>query len=33
MAYFEARNGRVSLFADVLYLKVGLNGDLTRGAA
>jgi hypothetical protein len=30
MAYFEARNGRVSLFADLLYLKVGLNGDMTR---
>jgi hypothetical protein len=30
MAYFEARNGRVSLFADVLYLKVGLNSDMTR---
>jgi hypothetical protein len=30
MAYFEARNGRYSFFGDVVYLKVGLNGDMTR---
>jgi hypothetical protein len=30
MAFFEARNGRFSLFGDVLYMKVGLNGDMTR---
>jgi hypothetical protein len=27
MTYLEARNGRYSFFADVVYLKVGLNGD------
>jgi hypothetical protein len=30
MSYFEARNGRYSFFGDVVYLKVGLNGDMTR---
>ena len=30
MTYLEARNGRYSFFADVVYLKVGLNGDMTR---
>jgi hypothetical protein len=30
MTYFEARNGRYSFFGDVVYLKVGLNGDMTR---
>jgi hypothetical protein len=30
MAYFEARNGRYSSFGDVVYLKVGVNGDMTR---
>jgi hypothetical protein len=30
MGYFEARNGRVSLFADVGHFKVGLGADLTR---
>ena len=26
MGYLEARNGRLSLFADFDYLKIGLNG-------
>ena len=30
MAFFEARNGRLSLFADVVYMKVGLNASMTR---
>jgi hypothetical protein len=30
MTYFEARNGRYSFFGDVVYLKIGLNGDMTR---
>ena len=30
MGYFEARKGRLSLFADLVYLKIGLNGDMTR---
>ena len=30
MGYFEARNGRLSLFADVDYLKIGLNADMVR---
>jgi hypothetical protein len=30
MTYFEARNGRYSFFGDVVYLKVGLNGGMTR---
>lgn len=30
MAFFEARNGRFSFFGDVVYMKIGLNGDLTR---
>ncbi|HXX08627.1 MAG TPA: hypothetical protein VEJ43_11245 [Pseudolabrys sp.] len=28
--YFEARNGRFSIFSDLVYLKVGLNGSMTR---
>ena len=28
--YFEARNGRFSIFADVVYLKVALGPNLTR---
>src|SRR5271169_2195713 len=28
--YFEARNGRLSIFADIVYLKVGLGANLTR---
>ena len=27
MGYFEARNGRVSLFADVVYMKIGLDAE------
>src|SRR5271169_1039488 len=30
MGYFEARNGRLSLFADVVYMKIGLNAGMTR---
>jgi hypothetical protein len=30
MGYFEARNGRFSVFADLVYLKIGLNGSMTR---
>jgi len=30
MGYFEARNGRLSLFADVVYMKIGLNGSMVR---
>jgi len=30
MGYFEARNGRISLFADLVYLKVGLGASMTR---
>ena len=30
MGYFEARNGRFSIFADLAYLKVGLNGSMTH---
>lgn len=29
-AYFEARNGRFSAFADVIYMKIGLNASMTR---
>lgn len=28
--YFEARNGRVSLFADAIYMKLGLGAAITR---
>ena len=28
--YFEARNGRFSIFSDLVYLKIGLNGSMTR---
>jgi hypothetical protein len=28
--YFEARNGRLSIFADLTYLKVGLDGSMTH---
>jgi hypothetical protein len=28
--YFEARNGRFSVFSDLVYLKIGLNGSMTR---
>ena len=28
--YFEARNGRLSIFADIVYLKVALGANLTR---
>lgn len=28
--YFEARNGRFSIFSDLFYVKVGLNGSMTR---
>jgi hypothetical protein len=28
--YFEARNGRFSVFSDLVYLKVGLNGSMTH---
>ena len=28
--YAEARNGRFSVFADVLYMKVRLDGSMTR---
>ena len=30
MGYFEARNGRLSLFADVVYMKIALNGSMVR---
>ena len=30
MGYFEARNGRFSIFSDLVYLKIGLNGSMTR---
>ena len=30
MGYFEARNDRISLFADVFYVKIALGADLTR---
>ena len=30
MGYFEARNGRLSLFADVVYLKIGLDASMVR---
>jgi hypothetical protein len=30
MGYFEARNGRLSLFADVVYMKIALNAGMTR---
>ena len=30
MGYFEARKGRLSFFADLVYLKVGLDGSMTR---
>ena len=30
MGYFEARNGRLSLFADVVYEKIGLNEGMVR---
>ena len=28
--YFEARNGRFSVFSDLVYMKIGLNGSMTR---
>jgi hypothetical protein len=28
--YFEARNGRFSLFADLVYMKIGLDASMTR---
>ena len=30
MGYFEARNGRFSIFSDLVYLKIALNGSMTR---
>ena len=30
MGYFEARNGRLSLFADVVYMKIGLDASMVR---
>jgi hypothetical protein len=30
MGYFEARNGRLALFADVVYMKIGLNAGMVR---
>jgi hypothetical protein len=30
MGYFEARKDRISLFADIVYLKIGLNGSMVR---
>ena len=27
-AYFEARNGRFSVFADAIYMKIGLNASI-----
>ena len=30
MGYFEARNDRFSIFADLVYLKVGLGASMTR---
>jgi len=30
MGYFEARNGRLSLFSDLVYMKIGLNGSMAR---
>ncbi len=30
MGYFEARNGHFSIFSDLVYLKIGLNGSMTR---
>jgi hypothetical protein len=30
MGYFEARNGRLSLFADLVYLKIRLGESMTR---
>ena len=30
MGYFEARNGRLSIFADVVYLKIGLDASMVR---
>ena len=30
MGYFEARNGRFSIFADVVYVKVGLGEGMVR---
>jgi len=30
MGYLEARNGRLSLFTDLVYLKIGLNGSMAR---
>ena len=30
MGYFEARNGRLSLFADLAYMKIGLGASMTR---
>ena len=30
MGYFEARKGRLSLFADLVYLKIGLDASMTR---
>ena len=30
MGYFEARDGRLSLFADVVYLKIGLDASMER---
>jgi hypothetical protein len=30
MGYFEARNGRFSIFTDLVYLKIALDGSMTR---
>ena len=30
MGYFEARNDRLSLFADVVYMKIGLDASMVR---
>ena len=33
MGYFEARDGRFSVFSDLVYLKIGLNGSMRIRAA
>jgi hypothetical protein len=30
MGFFEARKGRFSVFSDLVYLKIGLDGSMTR---
>ncbi len=30
MGYFEARNGRLSVFSDVVYMKIGLDASMAR---